>query len=144
MSKSKKILLNLVLTILIIFGLCVTAYAYDSVNDITHVGQQIFMTRNEYLSSNNIYCVEHGQVSALNGMYEVVSNVRIEGTKSTDHTGKTIESKDNARFAYILSQDNGDDKASGPVANGIWNFASTWMENVGKYHAGLYSRFCRK
>ena len=144
MSKSKKILLNLVLTILIIFGLCVTAYAYDSVNNISYVGQQIYMTRNEYLSSNNIYCVEHGQVSALNGMYEVVSNVRIEGTKSTDHTGKTIESKYNARFAYILSQDNGDDKASGPVANGIWNFASTWMENVGKYHAGLYSRFCRK
>ena len=144
MSKSKKILLNLVLTILIIFGLCVTAYAYDNVNNISYVGQQIYMTRNEYLSSNNIYCVEHGQVSALNGIYEVVSNVRIEGTKSTDHTGKTIESKDNARFAYILSQDNGDDKASGPVANGIWNFASTWMENVGKYHAGLYSRFCRK
>ena len=141
MSKSKKILLNLVLTILIIFGLCVTAYAYDSVNNISYVGQQIYMTRNEYLSSNNIYCVEHGQVSALNGIYEVVSNVRIEGTKSTDHTGKTIESKDNARFAYILSQDNGDDKASGPVANGIWNFASTWMENVGQYHAGLYHGF---
>ena len=141
MSKSKKILLNLVLTILIIFGLCVTAYAYDSVNNISYVGQQIYMTRNEYLSSNNIYCVEHGQVSALNGIYKVVSNVRIEGTKSTDHTGKTIDSKDNARFAYILSQDNGDDKASGPVANGIWNFASTWMENVGQYHAGLYHGF---
>ena len=141
MSKTKKILFNIVLTILIIFGLCVTAYAYDSVNNITHVGQQVYMTRNEYLSSNNIYCIEHGQVSAVEGIYNVISNVRIEGTKSTDHTGKTIESKDNARFAYMLSQDNGGDKIKGPVQNAIWNFVYTWMTNVGQYHAGLYDGF---
>lgn len=144
MNKTKKILFSISLIIVMILGICITSNAYSSVNNISYVGQQIYMTRNEYLSSNNIYCVEHGQVSALNGIYKVVSNVRIEGTKSTDHTGKTIDNKYNARFAYILSQDNGDDKASGPVANGIWNFAYKWMENVGKYHAGLYSRFCRK
>ena len=144
MNKTKKILFSIILIIVMILGICITSNAYDSVNDITHVGQQIYMTRNEYLSSNNIYCVEHGQVSALNGIYKVVSNVRIEGTKSTDHTGKTIDNKYNARFAYILSKSNGSNKTTGPVQNAIWNFAYEWMENVGKYHAGLYSRFCRK
>ena len=144
MSRTKKILLNIVLTIVMVLGICVTSNAYDSVNNITHVGQQIFMTRNEYLASDEIFCLEHGQLSSEQGVYNVVSNVKIEGTKSTDHTGKTIDSKDNARFAYILSKSNevfGSNKTTGPVQNAIWNFGYTWMENVGQYHAGLYRGF---
>ena len=144
MSRTKKIILNIVLAIVMVLGICITSNAYDSVNNITHVGQQIFMTRNEYLASDQIFCLEHGQLSSEQGVYNVVSNIRIEGTKSTDHKGKIIDSKDNARFAYILSKSNGSNKTTGPVQNAIWNFAYEWMENVGKYHAGLYSRFCRK
>lgn len=144
MNKTKKILFSISLIIVMILGICITSNAYDSVNDITHVGQEIRMKRYEYLNSDNIFCLEHGQVSALDGIYKVISNVRIEGTKSTDHTGKTIDNKYNARFAYILSKSNGSNKTTGPVQNAIWNFAYKWMENVGKYHAGLYSRFCRK
>lgn len=144
MNKTKKILFSISLIIVMILGICITSNAYDSVNNITHVGQEIRMKRYEYLNSDNIFCLEHGQVSALDGIYKVISNVRIEGTKSTDHKGKIIDSKDNARFAYILSKSNGSNKTTGPVQNAIWNFAYEWMENVGKYHAGLYSRFCRK
>ena len=141
MSKTKKIWFNIVLTILIIFGLCVTVYAYDSVYNITYVGQVIKMSKDVYLNNDNIFCVEHGQVAASEGIYEVISNVRIEGTKSTDHTGKTIDSEYNARFAYILSANNKGDKVNGPVANAVWNFVYDWMENVGQYHAGLYHGF---
>lgn len=147
MNKTKKILFSISLIIVMILGICITSNAYDSVNNVSYVGQQIYMTRNEYLNSDNIFCLEHGQLSSLGGIYNVISNVRIEGTKSTDHTGKTIDNKYNARFAYILSKSNGlygSNKIYGPVANAIWNFAYKWMENVGKYHVGLYSRFCRK
>ena len=134
MSKLKKRLLTIAIVILAILGITTISSAYQ-------VGQTISLTRNQYLSSSNIFCMEHTQSTKAQMYYRVISNVRIEGTKSTDHAGKTIDSRDNARFAYILSQDNGPSKTSGPVQNAIWNFAYTWMNNVGQYHAGLYAGF---
>ena len=140
MNKLKKIIFYIILISLILFTMPLVVNARDGVENISHVGQVIYMTRNEYYSRDDIFCMEHGQIAALNGRYEVISNVKIEGMTSTDHTGKTITSKDNARFAYILSQENRD-KINGVVANGIWNFGYTWMKNVGQYHAGLYDGF---
>ena len=140
MNKLKKIIFYIILISLILFTMPLVVNARDGVENISHVGQVIYMTRNEYYSRDDIFCMEHGQIAALNGRYEVISNVKIEGMTSTDHTGKTITSKDNARFAYILSQENSD-KINGVVANGIWNFGYTWMKNVGQYHAGLYDGF---
>ena len=134
MSRLKKLAISIFITIVAILGITTNSSAY-------YVGQSVRLTSNQYYNSNNIFCMEHGQ-SIKNVMYyTVISNVRIEGTKSTDQTGKTIDSLDNARFAYILSQDNGPVKNTGPVANGIWNFGHTWMNNVGQYHAGLYAGF---
>ena len=59
----------------------------------------------------------------------------------TDYTGKQITHNDNAKLAYILSGNNGSNKSTGPVANGIWNFMYTWMQSVGQHHAGLYKGF---
>ena len=134
MSQLKKILSIIVIALVIILGIVTISNAY-------YVGQNITLTQSQYLNSSNIFCMEHGQATKALMYYKVISNVKIEGTKSTDHTGKTIDSFDNARFAYILSQDNGASKRTGPVQNGIWNFAYTWMNNVGQYHTGLYSGF---
>lgn len=134
MSKLKRIAITLAITIISILGIVTISTAY-------YVGQSITLTKSQYKNSSNIYCMERNQNTINIMQYNVISNVRIEGTKSTDHTGKTIDSVDNARFAYILSQDNGPVKTSGPVQNAIWNFAYTWMNNVGQYHAGLYRGF---
>ena len=134
MSKLKKIAIAIIIAVITILGIYTISDAY-------YVGQSITLTKRQYKTSNNIYCMERLQ-STINVMhYTVISNVTIEGTKSTDHTGKTIDSKDNARLAYILSQNNGPVKSTGPVQNAIWNFADTWMRNVGQYHAGLYNGF---
>lgn len=134
MSKLKKIAIAIIIAVITILGIYTISNAY-------YVGQSITLTKSQYKTSNNIYCMESLQSTIDVMHYTVISNVTIEGTKSTDHTGKTIDSKDNARFAYILSQDNGPNKTKGPVQNAIWNFADTWMRNVGQYHAGLYNGF---
>ena len=134
MNRFKKIVISLIVAIIAILGINTISNAY-------YVGQNLQISYNDYISSNNIFCMEHNQ--RLRGVmnYKVISNVRIEGTKSTDHTGKTIDNKANAKFAAILSEDNGNVKDQGPVANGIWNYGYTWMREVGRYHAGLYNGF---
>ena len=134
MSQFKKIIITLIVTIIAILGIYTISNAY-------YVGQNIQVSYNDYISSNNIFCMEHHQ--KLKGVmtYKIISQVRIEGTRSTDHTGKTIDNPANAKFAAILSEDNGSIKDKGPVANGIWNYGYTWMKEVGQYHAGLYTGF---
>lgn len=134
MKRLKKIVTSLAITIFTILGISTVANAY-------YVGQSLTLTYSDYLNSNNIYCVEHHQALRGKMKYNIISKVNIVGNKSTDYTGKTIEHKNNAKFAAILSEDNGSNKSQGPVANGVWNFAYTWMKNVGQYHAGLYDGF---
>ena len=134
MGKLKKIAFGIAVILFAILGFATNSDAY-------HVGQIVTLTSSQYLNSSNIFCMEHGQSISSVMNYTVISNVRIEGTKSTDHTGKTIDHWDNAKLAYILSQNNGSVKWTGPVANAIWNFGYTWMRDVGQYHAGLYLGF---
>ena len=134
MSKIKKIAFSIAVVLLAILGFATNSDAY-------YVGQKVTLTSSQYLNSSNIFCMEHGQSISSVMNYTIISNVRIEGTKSTDHTGKTIDHWDNAKLAYILSQNNGSVKWTGPVANAIWNFGYTWMKDVGQYHAGLYVGF---
>lgn len=134
MSKLKKITISIVLAIISII-------AFTTVSSAYYVGQKLTLTSSNYLSSSNIFCMEHGQNIKSRMNYTVISNVRIEGTKSTDQTGKTIDHWDNAKFAYILSQKSGTSKPYGVVPNSIWNFAYTWMKDVGQYHEGLYLGF---
>ena len=134
MNRFKKIVISLIVAIIAILGINTISNAY-------YVGQNLQISYNDYIKSNNIFCVEHHQRLKGTMSYKVISNVKIEGTKSTDHTGKTIDNKANAKFAAILSEDNGNVKNQGPVANGIWNYGYTWMREVGRYHAGLYNGF---
>ncbi len=134
MIKIKKFIISTIVLLIAIIGISTISNAY-------YVGQILTITDDQYLTSSNIFCMEHGQDISDQMQYKIISQVRIEGTKSTDQTGKTIDHIDNARLAYILSQDNGSVKWTGPVANAIWNFGYTWMRDVGQYHAGLYLGF---
>ena len=129
MNKLKKIAKVILISLLILFGIYSVSNAY-------YIGQSLTVTYSEYASSSKIFCVEHGQALTADNYYTVISNVKIEGTKSTDQTGKIIDNLNNAKFAYILSSNN-----SNNVQNEIWNFGYTWMNSVGKYHQGLYSGF---
>ena len=132
MSKMKKLIVGIITLLIGIFGMYSISNAY-------YVGQSVLVTFNDYEYSNNIYCMEHGQSLTSDNYYTVVSNVKIDGTKSTDHTGKEIDNKANAKFAYILNAKNSYYKSS--VSNAVWNYGSTWMSTVGRHHEGLYSGF---
>ena len=134
MNKIKRRVISTLIGIIAIVGIFTTATAY-------YVGQSVGISIEQYRGNGNIYCVEHGQALADYNTYNIISQVRIEGNKSTDHTGKTMTSWHNAKMAYILSQSNGANKTQGPVANSIWNYMYTWLSNVGQYHAGLYKGF---
>ena len=134
MNKLKRIAISIIIGIIAIFGIYSVSNAYS-------VGQSITVTYNQYASSSNIFCVEHGQALTADNSYKIISNVKIEGIKSTDYKNKTIEDKSNAKFAYILSANNGSSHDSGPVQNEIWNYGYTWMKNVGQYHNGLNLNF---
>ena len=112
MNKLKRIAISIIIGIIAIFGIYSVSNAYS-------VGQSITVTYNQYASSSNIFCVEHGQALTADNSYKIISNVKIEGIKSTDYKNKTIEDKSNAKFAYILSANNGSSHDSGPVQNEI-------------------------
>lgn len=135
MSKIKKLGIIIFIAAIVILGLNIKSNAYS-------VGQQVKINYNKYITDSNMYCMEHNQaLFKTEKKYKIISNVKIEGNKSTDHKGKTIESWYNAKMAAILTGDNGTNKESGPVQNAIWNFGYTWMEKVGQYHSGLYLGF---
>lgn len=134
MSKIKKIAISLIIGIIAIFGI-------HSISNAFYVGQDLTITYLQYISSTNIFCVEHGQALTDENTYKIISNVKIEGTKSTDYKNKTIDRLENAKFAYILSANNGSDHDSGPVQNEVWNYGLIWMKNVGRYHNGLSLSF---
>ena len=133
-NKTKKIVLTI---IAMVFGVL----SFTTVSSAYYVGQRLSVSYWQYMSNSNIYCVEHGQALRNTVSYKIISEIDINGKTSTDYTGKQITHNDNAKLAYILSGDNGSNKSTGPVANGIWNFMYTWMQSVGQHHAGLYKGF---
>ena len=97
MSKLKKSIIIAIIAIIAIFGITTTSKAFV-------VGENLTLTLTDYLQNGNIFCLEHGQALSWNAMYyRVASQVKIEGTKSTDYSGKTINNWANAKLAYILS-----------------------------------------
>ena len=142
MNRIKKITISIIIGLIVLLGFCTTANAY-----YYNIGQEIWVTFSDYWNNSDIYCAEHGQQppNELGSCYRIVSQVRIEGNKSTDYTGITRESWYNAKLAYILSASNGGypkgGSNAGPVSQAIWNYLYTWMLNVGQYHSGLYLGF---
>lgn len=134
MKQLKKVIVSAIVGMMAMLGIYTTASAY-------YVGQDLNISYDQYLSDGNVFCAEHGQALRSSNAYTIISQVTIEGNRSTDHLGNTIASWHNAKMAYILSQDNGAYKDSGPVANSVWNYLYTWLTNVGQYHAGLYRSF---
>ncbi len=135
MNKLKKITIAVIIAIIALASFCTTANAY-------YVGEIIGFSYNEYLENQNMFCVErHQRVESYN-TYKIISQVRIEGKKSTDYTGKTQTSWHNAKLAYILNGNNynGGEKV-GPVTHAIWNHIHTWINQVGQYHEGIYTGF---
>lgn len=161
MSKVKQIMLVIIFAIIAVLAYSTISASYDSKNaqkdsngnylgdtyddylaDGTEfkVGDTILIGYSQhYLTSNTLFCVEHNQsFNSVLHTYKVVSQVKIVGNVSTDQNGKTITSWHNAKLAYILSSTNsGSSKSSSPIANAIWNYMYTWMNQVGKNHAGL-------
>ena len=137
MSKIKKLLIGMIVMALAILAFANVANAAYSVGDTKRLNYW------DYITDENLFCVEHHQRLRNNKVtYKVISQVNIEGNVSTDHTGKSITHKSNATLAYILSStDNGSNKQNSPVQNAVWNYMYTWMTNVGQYHAGLYQGF---
>lgn len=137
MSKIRKIAVSIIIGIIAVFGI------YSVSNAEYKVGNYIDISFDTYENSDSIFCME--RTAPLNGTikYKIISNVRIVGTKSTDHTNKTIEDKINAKFAYILSANvsNRSDHVYGAVQNAIWDYETTWVEKIGIQHAGLYAGF---
>ena len=132
MNRIKKLVVGIIITLISILGLHSMSNAY-------YVGQSITITYNQYANSNNIFCMEHGQSLTADNYYKIISNVKIDGTKSTDHKGKTIDNKSNAKLAYILNAAKTNYRTT--IENAIWNYGHIWMKNVGKDHNGLYKGF---
>ena len=98
MKNILKTTISMVIAMVAVLGMTTISQAYS-------VGQELNIGYNDYIGNGNMYCLEHNQkLRARRQPYTVVSNVKIEGTKSTDHTGKTIDNTANAVFAYILNK----------------------------------------
>ena len=130
MSRTKKIIVSIIIMLLAILGFSNTSHGY-------FVGQKLSVSYWNYASSSNIFCVEHKQALRGTMTYRIISQVNIEGNTSIDYTGHSITHSDNAKLAAILTYSG----SKGTVSNAIWNFMYTWMSHVGQYHAGLYNGF---
>ena len=136
MSKIKQLIVGIIVFVMAVLTYVTIVQAYT-------VGGTTRINYSDYISDSNLFCVEHHQsLRSWKVTYKVISEVKIVGNQSTDHTGKTITNSENAKLAYILSsKDSGSSKQSSPVQNAIWNTMYTWMSKVGKNHAGLYQGF---
>ena len=130
MVKMKKYVYMLLIAVAFILGFTTISKGYE-------VGQEIGVSYWQYEASNNIFCMEHGQNLIDTVYYKIISHVKIDGNQSTDHEGKTINSWYNAKMAGILASDASKEEKK----NAVWNFGYTWMQKVGKQHAGLYAGF---
>ena len=132
MDRIKKKLLTMLLLFVTLIGINTLSKAYT-------VGQWIWLGYGSYRGSSNVYCLQHGQRLTYAGTsYQVASIVKIKGTVATDHTGKQIDNWGNAKLAAII---NSTRPKFYSRQYAIWNYAYTWMENVGKHLNGLYSGF---
>ena len=134
------------------------------------VGDKRVLSENNYDGYEKLFCIQHGQSLHDPGKeYQVASIITIDGTKSTDHTGKVIDKYENAVFAHIAYRTEPPPRYSeaevkalkhidpydknhfleagmikrreDPVTKKIWSYITTWMETVGQYHNGLYKGF---
>ena len=136
MSKLKKTLISVVLLIISIVVFCTVS------NALYKPGERVKLTYENWIFNSRILCVEHEQRLWSEGrMYTVVNNVHIEGKKAKDYKGTEIESKENAKLAYILSKDAGAgsryNKEYSDVQNAIWDYMPTWIKKVGDKFVGI-------
>ena len=137
MSKMKKILMGMIISLIAIFGFGNTSFAktYNYSSSLSlKVGMDVKIDYQDYNNSSKIFCMQHGRhLDSSGDIYEVVSKVSIEGNVSKDHKGKKITNKSNGIFAYILASDVSKDTKQ----RAVWMYKKTWMNNVGSKHAGL-------
>ena len=69
-SKMKKFIVVIIITLIAILGM-------SSISNAYYVGQSITITYDEYANSNNIFCMEHGQALTYDNAYTIISNVKI-------------------------------------------------------------------
>ena len=68
MNKLKKITVGIIAMIMIIITMSTISTAY-------YVGQTVTLTKNDYFTNGNIFCMEHGQATKALMYYKVISNV---------------------------------------------------------------------
>jgi len=140
MSKMKKIVTSIIIGIAMILGINIISNAYS-------VGQILVVNENIFLANRDMFCAQEQQrIDPFNINYRIISQVVIEGKKSTDNQGRTTENNANAKLAAILHGDNGRDanwneKFNGPVSKSIWNYLSTWLRDVGEPAHGINRAF---
>ena len=131
--------------IIVLFGLiiailCMATTAKAASYTGYKVGDILNKSYYDYITDTNLFCIQHGQrLPGYDVTYRVNSIVTIEGLNAVNEANnkRVNNSKVNATYAYILSQNNGteasgSDKSNGPVANAIWTYTPTWVRNVGK------------
>ncbi len=105
-----------------------------------NVGDTVLINDNIFYhhSGGKMYCVEHGQhMPQQLTSYTLASIVDVVGNKSTDYNGGTRVHPNNARLVGILASGAGHDT----IKHSVWTFMKTWIDTVGKYHAGLSAGF---
>ncbi len=86
------------------------------------------------VAQNGIYCIQHGQSlgeqSNVALKYTVVNKLYFNGGEIYDTAnGQRSYSIRNAQFAYIINQDNGSGKQTGPVQFAIWEWLTEWKNH---------------
>ena len=76
MYKAKKLILSIAVMI-------VGIVAFTTISSAYYVGQQLTVTFNDYLTNDDIYCVEHNQALKSSNSYKIISEVDISGDTST-------------------------------------------------------------
>lgn len=144
MSKTKKILVSIIVLIVATLGIITVSNAahiseYINYDDLK-LNSQVTINLNDIghgssinSSNSNVFCIQHGQYASArySVSYTVRNIITITGLKSTDKRyGVTFNSKNNAKLLEILN--NNEDKYN--VQNALWNFIDTWVNNVGTKH----------
>ena len=147
MSKVKKIILTAILTLAALFisSMPSKVFGVGFVNNpswlglYAHGSDSVWITYQNYLAADNMYCVQHGQRMTSGGMgYKTVAVLKIDGKTMTGnyaYNGTTpsitpFSSNDVAILGYICRL------GGNQAQQAIWSFFPGWY-NANRYRIGM-------
>ena len=102
-------------------------------NGASAVGNTVTARYSDMTARTDLYCVMHGKALSGNVVFSINKYIRIDGNTATDESGRTVNSIENGKLAYILHRGEGYGSDAGytTTQKGVYGTINNWYDAVG-------------